>query len=610
MNSRIAATKLALFAGLVTGIALLFGCGGGSNSGGGGSTPTVTVTLTASSQTVLTGGAVNLSAAVSGTSNTAVTWTVNGTTNGNSLVGTISGSGLTAVYTAPASVPNPATVTITATSAADSTASGSVAVTINSSGVSINVGPTAATVPLGTSEQFNATVTGTTNPIVTWQVSGGSTNGTITSDGIYTAPNSVPATAVTITATSAADTSQKAFATVTVTKTVFASNQQIIRVNSGPLGGAGFFVNLPYINVTICVPNTGPCQTIYNVEVDTMSEGLQLLSSAVSLNLPPVTDNSADSLQECVQYGDGSYAWGPIVSADVKMGNITSGGETATNVPIQIIPATPQFPVPTDCQNNGGPNLNNLQTFGANGILGVGVFQQDCGAGCNDSANAVPGNMFPYFLCSTSSGCSFATVPVQFQRQNPVWMFASDNNGLNITLPPIPELGQESVTGTMTFGIATQSNNVLGTALVLTTDSSGYIRTAFKGTTYGGSSGQFSYIDSGSNAYYLLDATTVGVPTCADNSSFYCPSSTQTFSATNIGLNAAQSLVSFRIANADDLLKANNANNWAFDDYAGSFPSSFDWGLPFFFGKTVFVGIEGQTATTGSGNVTGPFWAY
>src|SRR5207247_10304244 len=83
--------------------------------GGAGvaTTPTpisVSVTISPILATVAAGGTQQFSAAVQNTSNTAVTWQVNGVTGGNATVGTISSSGL---YTAPGVVPNPATVTVT-----------------------------------------------------------------------------------------------------------------------------------------------------------------------------------------------------------------------------------------------------------------------------------------------------------------------------------------------------------------------------------------------------------------------------------------------------------------------------------------------------------------
>ena len=74
------------------------------------------------------GGSESFTATLANTSDAAVTWQVNGVTGGNSLLGTISTTG---VYTAPASVPTSPTVTITAVSVADSSASSSASVTIS-----------------------------------------------------------------------------------------------------------------------------------------------------------------------------------------------------------------------------------------------------------------------------------------------------------------------------------------------------------------------------------------------------------------------------------------------------------------------------------------------
>src|SRR5205807_2294150 len=73
-------------------------------------TISVSVTASPTSATVAPGGTQQFTAMVQNTSNTAVTWQVNGMTGGNATVGTISSSGL---YTAPGVVPNPATATVT-----------------------------------------------------------------------------------------------------------------------------------------------------------------------------------------------------------------------------------------------------------------------------------------------------------------------------------------------------------------------------------------------------------------------------------------------------------------------------------------------------------------
>src|SRR5437879_4918212 len=87
----------------------------------------VTVSVAPAAASVQTGGTQTFTATVTNTTNTAVTWQVNGITGGNTSVGTISTTG---VYTAPATVPSPAMVTVTAVSVADPTRSGAAQVTV------------------------------------------------------------------------------------------------------------------------------------------------------------------------------------------------------------------------------------------------------------------------------------------------------------------------------------------------------------------------------------------------------------------------------------------------------------------------------------------------
>jgi predicted DsbA family dithiol-disulfide isomerase len=97
----------------------------------------VAVTVMPSTATVMAHAAQSFVASVMNTSNTAVTWYVNGIAGGNATVGTISSSG---VYTAPATVPSPAIVTVTAVSMADSTRSGSAQVTVTAASSSSSSG--------------------------------------------------------------------------------------------------------------------------------------------------------------------------------------------------------------------------------------------------------------------------------------------------------------------------------------------------------------------------------------------------------------------------------------------------------------------------------------
>jgi len=163
----------------------------------------VQVAISPQSASLAAGGTQQFTATVTGTSNTTVAWSV------SPQVGTLSTDGL---YTAPANNTTNVQVSITATSAADSTQSATATVTVQpASTVSVSITPTTANVTSGATQQFTAAVTGSSNTAVTWSASVGTV-----SAGLYTAPvTSVQEDAV-ITATSVADPTQKASATVTV----------------------------------------------------------------------------------------------------------------------------------------------------------------------------------------------------------------------------------------------------------------------------------------------------------------------------------------------------------------------------------------------------------
>jgi len=168
----------------------------------------ISISISGTASTMAVGTNQQFTATVTGTTNTTVDWSVDGVPGGNSSVGSISGGG---TYTAPATA---GTHTITATSEADHTQSASASVAV----ISLSVSPATATVADSGTQQFTATVQGTTNANVTWSVDsvagGNAMVGTITMAGLYTAP--ATDSTHTITATSAALTSYSASATVTV----------------------------------------------------------------------------------------------------------------------------------------------------------------------------------------------------------------------------------------------------------------------------------------------------------------------------------------------------------------------------------------------------------
>ncbi len=152
------------------------------------------------------------------TANTAVNWSVNSIAGGNSQLGYIDADGL---YSAPSAVPSPATVQVIATSKITPTLKGSASVTIVApQQVSISISPTSATVRVRRTVQFTATVQNTTNKGVAWKVNGitggNSTVGTVSTGGLYTAPGTVPSSAVQVSATSIAAPTKMASATVQI----------------------------------------------------------------------------------------------------------------------------------------------------------------------------------------------------------------------------------------------------------------------------------------------------------------------------------------------------------------------------------------------------------
>jgi Galactose oxidase, central domain/Bacterial Ig-like domain (group 2)/Kelch motif len=184
----------------------LCGCGGNSSSTPVTPPPAppanVSVTVTPNSVTVLRDATQAFTAKVTGTTNTAVTWSVEET-----LGGTIDSAGL---YTPPQN--GAGTFHVVATSQANSAASG-VAVAIVPI-PQVTISPAAVTLRPGGTLTFTAPVTGLANTGVTWtiQETGG---GLINGAGFYTAPGAVGFYHVV--ATSVEDTTLTASSTVTVT---------------------------------------------------------------------------------------------------------------------------------------------------------------------------------------------------------------------------------------------------------------------------------------------------------------------------------------------------------------------------------------------------------
>lgn len=345
----------------------------------------------------------------------------------------------------------------------------------------------------------------------------------------------------------------------------------------------GTAVNTPFVDVVVCMPGTSTCRTIDHVMVDTGSYGLRLAASALDaqMPLPTVTAPSGAPLGECAGFVSG-FAWGSVRRADVQI-----GGESAAGVPVQVVDdKNPVFAtIPAPCAATG-PNMS--VGNGAKGILGVGFQRQDCGATC--TSTTAPN---VYYSCPANGSCTSSLAPLTSQVTNPVALFATDNNGVVISMPQVPLGGTSKATGRLVFGIGTAANNQLGSAQQYTPNATGNFTTVYKGRTLSG------FIDSGSNGIFVHDDT---IPACAGGG-FYCPPSPLSVSATVTGANGATQEIPFQVESVASLPRSTAAANLAGDL---GLSSSFDWGLPFFFGRTVFVAIQGASTPWG----VGPYWAF
>ena len=274
-------------------------------TGCGGNSTMIGVTISPATATVVERGTQQFSAVGSGSTTTTVNWQIclppatagNQPTNctplpgqtgtGPTGVGTITQASATqsgGLYTAPATVPSTNPILIVATSTVNSTAFATATVTITS-GITVQINPTTATIAPQDRFTFTATVSGPTNDRgVTWSVNGvaggDSVHGFVCPNpsvptppacppGTYVAPAQAPTGAISVTATSSADPTQSASASVTVTAAspsptissidpataAQGSVQQDIYINGSAVTGTDFFsTSVVLVDGTTIVP--------------------------------------------------------------------------------------------------------------------------------------------------------------------------------------------------------------------------------------------------------------------------------------------------------------------------------------------------------------------
>jgi hypothetical protein len=235
--------------------------------------PGVGVTLSPGTATLAANHRIALTAQVFGSVNSAVAWTVNGFTNGTGSVGQIcivatipcqpltTGNNLQVDYQAPGAIPTPNPVTVRATSLADTTRSATAQITVINHDVVTVLPPAVTLAPLAV-QQFSATVLGTSNQTVVWEIRGTACSvsgacGAIDPNGVYTAPGSAPSPdSFTIVAISTDDPSQSGFANLTI-----ATGATILALHPASVyaGAAnGFTLRVDGSNFAASTPGPGP----------------------------------------------------------------------------------------------------------------------------------------------------------------------------------------------------------------------------------------------------------------------------------------------------------------------------------------------------------------
>jgi hypothetical protein len=222
----------AISACVMMAIAGISGCGGGSSTN---PAPTVAVALTPATATVQASQGASFTATVSNDpKNEGTTWTLSGPGCTGAACGSLSGakaaSGAAVMYTAPAAVPNPPTITLTATAVDDSTKSAKATITLTAgSAISLVVAPAMASVATGGTQTFAATLQNdSANKGVNWALSGascmasacGTVSPAASASGAavtYTAPGAIPTGTIMLTATSVADGTKSAVAAISLT---------------------------------------------------------------------------------------------------------------------------------------------------------------------------------------------------------------------------------------------------------------------------------------------------------------------------------------------------------------------------------------------------------
>ena len=325
----------------------------------------VSVSLSPTASTLAANHRRTLTVQVTGSSNTNVALSVNGVAGGNTTVGQIcvlasnpcqtvtNGNTSQVDFLAPGALPQPNPVTIQAVSAADPTKSASAQITVINH-VVVTVQPGSVTLAPLAVQGFTATVLGTANQSVVWQVQGtGCTStgicGTINPNGTFTAPGSAPnPNSLQAVAISSDDTAQSGTANVTIS-----SGADIVALHPASVyaGGAdGFTLRVDGSSFVASSPGPGSILLIADTaRTTTCASGTECTApvtprdAAATGNVPVQIQNPDGSRSNAVSL----VVVAPGSSDDVI--SLTSSAPAATGKDIVVVdPTTAGVSVPGD----------------------------------------------------------------------------------------------------------------------------------------------------------------------------------------------------------------------------------------------------------------------
>jgi len=354
--------------------------------------PGVGVALSPGTVTLSGNHRLTLTAQVFGSANNAVTWTVNGSANGNGTVGQICvvasnpcqplspGNNLQVDYQAPGAIPTTNPVTVRATSVADLTRNATAQITVINHDV-VTVLPSAATLAPLAVQQFVATVLGSANQSVVWQIQGSPCSvpaacGAIDALGVYTAPGSAPSpNAFTVVAISADDPLQSGAANVAI---AFGANILALHPASVYARSAnGFTLRVDGSNFAASAPGPGSVLLIAGTARTTTC------NSVTECTVPVTPTDVANAGNLPVQIHNPDNTTSNSVSLIIAAPNVsdelitlTSAAPTATAKDIIVVdPTTAGVSLP-----NAGVDLN---------VAALGAFSTITNS-CNLAGNPVP----------------------------------------------------------------------------------------------------------------------------------------------------------------------------------------------------------------------------